>query len=207
VLFCSAPVSVWAQSEFSIVENSGSVVARWSRTPAELAGFDASTQVTVYGDGRVVVSFPEPSPRKGSYQTRLAPAELEALMGALVSNNAMAFDSRSLAEPPPSSSVVDRVSSVPDAAATDAVAIAGSAAVARVIRHTADADITRFQINLAEYRPAGGTLQKDVKQEVAVPGLQRLADTHPENTALEGLATAERTFIELLDRANLEPVP
>lgn len=207
VLFSSIPNTVWAQAQFSIIEDSDVVVARWSRTPAELAAFDASTQVTVYGDGRVVVSLPQPSPRQGSYQTQISPAELEALMGSLVSSNAMEFDSRALAEPLPDTSAVDVVSVQSNANTPGGVVIANDASIARVVRYTADADVTRFEINLAEYQPNGGAVQRDVKQKLTVSGLQSLAGVHPENAALEGLATAEQKFIELLDSDSLVPVP
>lgn len=206
-LFSSAPVAVWAQSAFSILEDEGAVVARWSRTPGELAAVDASTQVTVYGDGRVVVRFPEPSPRSGRYQTRISPAELEALMSALVASNAMQFDPRALSEPTPTPSSANVAGARRNASTSGGVVIANDASIARVGRYTADADVTRLQINLAEYQPDGGAVQRDVKQEVAVSGLQRLAGVHPENAALKELAAAERAFVELLDSDALEPLP
>lgn len=176
-------VSSWAQSSYSIARSSDSVVVQWSRTPGELEALNSSTRVTVYGDGRVLVNFPEFSPRKGVYETRLSSDELDALMNDLVGNKAMEFEAGSLVEP---------VASSPSITTSSGLVIGN-------IRHeTADADVTRITVNLAEYQPSGGALQRNVGKEVVVSGLQRLEELHSDNTALKGLASAERTFIELI---------
>ena len=188
----SVSTSSWAQSSYSIDKGSDSVVVQWSRTPGELEAFDSSTRVTVYGDGRVLVNYPQYSPRKGNYETRLSSDELDALMNKLVSNKAMEFDAGALAEP---------VVSSPSITTSSGLTIGN-------IRHeTADADVTRITINLAEYQPSGGVLQRSVGKEVVVSDLQRLEELHSDNMALKGLASAERTFIELIGSDKLVAKP
>jgi hypothetical protein len=188
----SVSTSSWAQSSYSIARSSDSVVVQWSRTPGELEAIDSTTRVTVYGDGRVLVNFPEYSPRKGNYETRLSSDELDALMNDLVSNEAMEFEADSLAE-----SVVSSPS----------ITTSSGLVIGNIRHETADADVTRITINLAEYEPSGGAMQRNVGREVMVSGLQRLEALHSDNMALKGLARAERTFIELIGSDKLVAKP
>ena len=82
VLFLT--VGVWGQQSFRYSEASSNVILRYSRTPAELGGSDTSTTVTVYGDGTVVVHYPQFGKRRGDYTKTLIRAELDDLIASIV---------------------------------------------------------------------------------------------------------------------------
>lgn len=183
LLFLNFSGALWAESRFSYLKDNDAVVLRYSRTPAELEAVDASTVVTVYGNGRAVVHYPQFGARKGDYETTLSDNELDELVATLVDNNVMESDSRTIA------------SRAATAQKTQKLAF-----------YTADADVSRIQINLTQYTPPGGAVRDAAQREISIAGLQSMYRQFPSDPALRGLANAERKFIKIIDSDGLTPI-
>jgi len=185
---------VQAQPTFRYDQGDGSVVVHYTRTPGELRATDPTTEVTVFGSGRVIVKHPSSSPRKGRHETRLSRTEMNALLADLVGSDVMEFDPQSLA---PASGGTATQSAKPGAVITPVP----------LVHYVADADVTTMTINLAEYTVPGKPARKAARKNIVLSGLQFLQRQHPGDAALAGLARAERQLIELSDSDNLSPVP
>lgn len=182
-----------AQPTFTYDKGDKSVVVRYTRTPGELQASDPTTEVTVYGSGRVVVKLPSSSPRKGRHETRLSEVEMNALVADLVGSEVMEFDLQALAATPGS--------------ATQSVNPGAIVALTPLAYYVADADVSTMTINLAEYTPPGKPTRKAVVKDFTVSDLQSLQRQHPGDAALAGLARAERQLIGLSDSDSLTSVP
>jgi len=183
LLFSHFSAAVWAESKFSYAKDNEAVVVRYSRTPGELEALDSSTIVTVYGGGRVVIHYPEFGARKGDYETSLSTSELDELVATLVDNDVMEFDPQTVGK-----------------------RAASTRQTQNLKFYTADADVSRIEINLAQYTPPGGATRDGAEKAVSISGLQSMYRQFPSDAALRGLATAERQLIKLIGSDKLTPL-
>ena len=142
--------------------------------------------MTVYGDGRVVVHYPQYGARQGDYSMTLIKAELDELIASMVNKGVIEFDGQ--------------------AAEAEKQALLAAQGLGF---HVSDAVITTIEIELNSYNRTGEAGQEafDVRRELTCSALQSEANQFPSIQSLVNLAAAERELINLTADQDLAPTP
>ncbi len=180
----AAPESTsWAEATFSYSKGANDVVLEYSRTPAELVAEDKTTSATVYGDGTVVIHFPEIHVRAGDYFTTLAPNELDQLLEDVVNAGVLEFS------------------------ATEVEAMQQTTVDQTGIGfYISDPDLTTFELSLEINQAEGKAALAKATQTIELSGLQANARHFSQITQLTQLAAIERQMLELIRYAQLTPL-
>lgn len=185
----AAPPSVRSQLAFEYHRGPEAVVVRYVQVLTEVRAAEPGPSLTVYGDRRVVVHYPDYMVRAGSYAAVLSEGEMNDLLSSLVSAGVPGFDAAAVEQQKRQARLerferTGRISTV------------------------AGAEVTRIELHLESYRPAepGAEMQRNVQATARWEGLQWDAERYPEIDALARLAAAERELRALMERDDLERI-
>lgn len=185
-LLLAAALPAFAQAP--AFDRSGrTVVLRYQEEFAILAADEPGPGVEVYGDGRVVVRYPAYMKQAGTWETRIAPAEVEALVAAAVDGGIVGFDRAATA------------------AAVKAAEAQRRTAQRRsgqplVLTDVSDASTTVLTTTLL---PEPGKRSTRMAAEARWSGLQQDAQRYPEVETLRRLAQVETQLRGLMQRDDL----
>lgn len=138
------------------------VVVSYLEELGEIEDEDPGPSLKVYGDGRVLVHYPEYMKRAGDYTLRLSDAEMAALLRSLVDKGLLDFD-----EP---------------AARASREQLARSAAAQREVFYTSEVSVITIEVhaNQVEGRVSWSNLRQDAIRFPQVRAIQDLAAAHRE---------------------------
>lgn len=164
------------------------VILEYSVGHAMLPETDEPPRLQLYGDGRVVVHYPDTMRRAGDWELRLSHGEVRALLARLESHGVLDFD---------------------PAAAKRHRAEAEAARRARegTLFSISDDTLMGIVVRLSGYTPStGAPSATDVRREIEWRNVQSDARRYPGVAALVGLAAAEREIQGILERDDLERI-
>lgn len=165
----------------------GTVVLRYQEQFAILAADEPGPSVDVYGDGRVVVRYPSYMKQAGTWETRIAPDEVEALVAAAVDGGIVGFDRAATA------------------AAVKTAETQRRAAQRRSGRPVVLTDVSDASTSVltATLLPEPGKRSARTVAEARWSGLQQDAQRYPEVETLGRLAQVETQLRGLMQRDDL----
>jgi hypothetical protein len=177
-------------SDLAYTRAAAAPVVTFTEIPAELEDADPGPTMTIYGDGRATVHYPRYMVRRGDYEIRLSPAELDALVASLVRKGLADFDREAvLARKQAASASRAALSAVTGAPALSAVA---------------DASTTVIELHLERSRPAGARAPlTDVVQRISWQGIAWDARQYPDIVPLQDLAAARQELRAVMDRVDV----
>mgnify|MGYP000543981361 CR=1 FL=1 len=173
------------QKVFEYSTDSETVILSYSETPDLLANPDPTPRIQVYGDGRVLVHYPNYMKRAGEYQLYLTPGELRQLLVA--TSDAVGFDARQAAQ-------VRREERKAQFAATG------------IATERSDEDLERIEIRLNGFQRDAASSKKAVNERVEWRGIRHDVRENPGVPGINGLGRARDALRELLERPDLEPL-
>ncbi|MCH7667481.1 MAG: hypothetical protein IH936_16330 [Acidobacteria bacterium] len=161
----------------------------------ELAEQDPIPLIQIFGDGRVLVHYPDYLQHAGDYELRLGRGELEALLQSLVAKGLATFDSKAV-----------RSEKQAEMSRRRNEALEGLATGERpTFFFVADDSVSVFELNLEGYRPPGspGLTQSQLRRRISWLGLATDAERFEEIEAIQQLYAAELELRGLLERDGL----
>ena len=165
----------------------GTVVLRYQEQFAILAVDEPGPSVDVYGDGRVVVRYPSYMKQAGTWETRIAPTEVEALVAAAVDGGIVGFDRAATA-------------AAVKTAETQRRAAQRRSGRPVLLTDVSDASTTVLTATLL---PDSGKRSARTVAEARWSGLQQDAQRYPEIETLRRLAQVETQLRGLMQRDDL----
>jgi hypothetical protein len=194
--------STAAPLAFDYPQDPAAVVVSLTEELGALEVLDPGPSLRIYGDGRLVVHYPEYMTRAGDYELWLNRAEMGTLLRSLLARRVVEFDA----------AAVRRTK-------RDVIAARRAAAAARtpgqgeggaVMHATFDASTTRIELRLDRYRPAppdGAAAvqaeERNVAKAIVWYGLRADAEHYPEIVEIQDLAAAHGELRALFDRTDL----
>jgi hypothetical protein len=178
-----------AQASFAYSGDPATVVLSFTEILGAIEDPDPGPSLRVYGDGRVVVHYPEYMNRAGDYTFQLRRDEMEGLLRSLLEKEVVEFDEaatrRSVRE-------------------TAAARRAGSGEFSAVF----DASTTEIGLRLSRYTPPAGRGPErlGVEKRISWHGLRAHARRYPGVAAIQKLATARRELVALMEREDLAKI-
>ena len=165
------------------------VVVVYREVLGEIGGDDRGPSLTIFGDGRMVAHYPIYMKRAGDYEARLAPGELDTLLGSLAAKGVLDFDG-------PATRAATRASTI----AARQRALASQAPI--TLFEAVDASTTVIDVTVDRYVPAapGAREVRNVTKRAAWTGLNSDVQQHPDVPAPRDLAAAEQELRALRDR-------
>jgi hypothetical protein len=173
-----------APQRFAYSRDASAVIVRFAEVVGAIEDPDPGPSLRVYGDGRVQVHYPRYMLRAGDYTLRLAPAELNQLVGSLVSRGLAEFDA-------------------PGVRRRKRDLEAGSG----LFFESFDAVTTEIELRLERYQPRDGAgPERRVHKQVAWRALRADAKRHPQIAEIQDLAAVQRELLSLMRRPDLVKV-
>jgi hypothetical protein len=173
-----------APQRFAYSRDASIVVVRFAEIVSAIEDPDPGPSLRVYGDGRVQVHYPRYMLRAGDYTLQLAPAELNQLVGSLISRGLAEFDA-------------------PDVRRRKRNLEARS----DLFFESFDAVTTEIELRLERYQPRDGAApDRRVHKRVTWPALRADAKRHPQIAEIQDLAAAQRELLSLMHRPDLVKV-
>jgi hypothetical protein len=178
-----------AQATFAYSGDPATVVLSFSEILGGIEDPDPGPSLRVYGDGRVVVHYPDYMTRAGDYSVRLGRDELEGLLRSLIEKEVVEFDEAAVRR------------SVRKA---EAARRAGPGEFFAVF----DASTTEIGLRLDRYTPPAGRGPErlGVQKRISWHGLRAHARHYPGVAAIQKLATARRELVALMEREDLAKI-
>jgi hypothetical protein len=165
------------------------LVLRYSEQPGEVAGPAAASVVEIYGDGRLLVRRPVGMKFAGTYQTRLDPRELDALVHELVAGDFVDYDEHALR----TRLVASRTQALGE--------------LRPALSRVTDGSWISIELNLEAYRPRRGARAGEwlggVTKRVEYRGLRGDLRRAPELVELQMLTRARERLNAMMDRPDL----
>ncbi len=178
------------------------VVVSLTEELGALEVFDPGPSLRIYGDGRLVVHYPEYMTRAGDYELRLNRTEMDPLLRSLLARRVVEFGADAVRR---SKRDVVAVRRAP--AATRAP---GQGEERAAVYAIFDASTTRIELRLDRYRPASpaGAVavqaeQRNVEKEIVWYGLRADAEHYPEIAEIQDLEAAHVELRAFFDRSDL----
>lgn len=165
----------------------GTVVLRYQEQFAILAADEPGPSVDVYGDGRVLVRYPSYMKQAGTWETRIAPDEVGALVAEAVDGGIVGFDRAATA-------------AAVKTAETQRRAAQRRSGRPVVLTDISDASTTVLTATLL---PEPGKRSARTVAEARWSGLQQDAQRYPEVETLSRLAEVETRLRGLMQRDDL----
>lgn len=163
-----------------------SVVLRYQEVIGGLAAEDPGPRVEVFGDGRVLVHYPDYMKQAGTYETRISPAEVDALIAEAVAGGVVDFDRAAT-----------------EAAVNEAQAqqrLRKRASGETILIDVSDPSTTVIEATVI---PVGGKRAAKTVGSARWTGLARDAERYPEVKSLRDLAGVEKKMRGLMQRDDL----
>lgn len=171
-------------ASFAWDQSSAALVVSYREVWGEFAEQDLTPMIRIFGDGRILVHYPDYSSKAGDYDGWLQPAELESLLDSLLAKGLASF------EP----------SAVKSLKHSEIVRLQKAALVTRTRPDrfmVADATISVFELKLTAV--ASGEPQRNI----AWSGLETDALLYPDIEPIRQLRAAELELRALLERDDL----
>lgn len=170
--------------EFS--HNPGSLIVGYTLHIGEIAGVDRGPTLRIYGDGLAYVYYPVYMTRAGEYGYQLSESEMAELLGSLVVDGVIEFDSAEARLTVLETELLRRESE-------------------GTMHYVSDPSISVIEMNLVSYTPKGASsLQKaNVNKTIRWSGLQSDARQYPKHAVIQNLAAAERRLLTFMERPDL----
>ena len=193
VATADTPVTVGTMLIAEYSSSASALVLRLTRRIGMLRESEPSEQISVYGDGHVVVDRAAYRKDGGTFELILTKPELGELLADVLAGGVADFDAEQARQ--------DRKSA---ARAASAQALRAGTE----IHWSSDGEWTEIDVNLMRYRgtAAGAVWHDDVRKRATWHGLRGDVKSHPELEALQGLAQAEERIAALASRSDLREV-
>lgn len=178
----AAPAVDAAGAQVTSPGDPATVVVRYTERIGEIGNTDLPS-LTVYADGRAAIHWPDYTKRRGDYELRLTPAEMDDLLGLLVSKGALTFDA-------------DAASAAKRVAQTQRAGTGG----ANVVASDDSSTLIEISVDRAVAGPTGARSVARVNKTISWRGARTDARLHPEIAALTDLAALEDGLRALMRR-------
>jgi hypothetical protein len=186
------PVPSLAGASFDYARDPNAVVVQYSRIPEQLQQEHQTPHLRIYGDGLVLVHYPEGMKKAGDYRLQLTPQEMDQLVGSLVADGVAEFDANQARRAKKEARRQRRAST-------------------GIEMLVADDDTSSIELNLAAYRPALSNTAEQlqvpitpIQQRIVWRGLRTDARHYPHIDSINRLAAAEQRLLALTRRDDLE---
>jgi hypothetical protein len=175
-----------AQASFAYSRDPAKLVLSFDEVLGAIEDPDPGASLRVYGDGRVVVHYPDYMTRAGDYSFQLGRDEMEGLLRSLIDKEVVEFDEAATRRGVREAAAARRTDAGEFFAAFDAAA-------------------TEIRLRLDRYTPPAGRGPErlGVEKRISWRGLRAQARHYPDVAAIQKLAAARRELVALMEREDL----
>ncbi len=179
--------TVTAASLFFLSAASGTALAQetaaitYSLVPHMIISKDKTPLLRIYKNGKVLIHYPEYSPKAGDYETELSTGEMQSLLNMVKEKGLSSFDAN-------------------DVAAKRKNAKKDKETATGVTHEVSEVDETIIEVNLDQNDIAAG---ENVHKKISWNNLSSDIELYPQISELKKMAEAEKMLREILNRTDL----
>jgi hypothetical protein len=176
-----------ASAEGPVVEydhSPNALILRFEQVPGEL-DVDRTPTISIWGDGRMVVTRPSNYVEQSEIEVKLASGALDSVLVEIAASGVLDFDAEVVRK-----EMEDRrAARIAEAQRDPAV----------MLKASTDAEVTRLEVHVQRYFPEGadGPSRRDVDVDIRWVGLRGDVWAFPDATALAGLKAAQASVGKL----------
>ncbi|WPD24975.1 MAG: hypothetical protein SD837_10490 [Candidatus Electrothrix scaldis] len=179
----TTPVHAELRAEFS--EAPEELLISYNLVPHMLGQKDTIPLIRVYGDGTVLIHYPQYSPQAGDYTTSLTQGELQKLLNMVTDKGLANFKSQEIAD----KHLLVKTEEVQQG----------------LFYEVSEVDETRIEVHLAEFQESpDASVETNIQRKIRWNNLHNDVKRYPELEELRKLSEAEKMLRQLLVRKDLK---